>query len=125
MYDDEPVVFNVDDALSEKICVSPDNRFSHGPEGSAAEDEIGLVAHVEVGDHHRGSFGAAKSGVVASDLKASTAASAVFVDGRNGGGDVTGEESRSHGTIRTSSGCKARQWMRKQKQKQKRESIKQ
>lgn len=90
--------------MPEEISVGAEKRLSHGPEGSAAEDEIGVVALVEVSDHHGGAFGAAESRVGASDLEARTAAGAVFEEGRNGGSNVTGEETRSQGTIGTSSG---------------------
>lgn len=108
LYDDEFVVFNVDDVLFEKICVSFDNWFSYGFEGFVVEDEIGLVVYVEVGDYYCGFFGVVKSGVVVFDLKVSIVVSVVFVDGRNGGGDVIGEESCSYGIIRISFGCKVR-----------------
>lgn len=100
----EPPVFNVDKAFFEKISVGANNRLGHGPKGSAAKDKIGLVALVQVCEHHRCSFAAAKGRVRTSDLEASSAAGAVFVDGRQSRGNVSGEETRSHRAIGTSSG---------------------
>jgi len=90
--------------LFEKVFVNTNNRLSHSPKSSTTKDKISLVARVQVCDHHNGSFTVTQLGVLASDLKASSTASTIFVNGRYSGRNVAGKEARSHRAIGTSPG---------------------